>query len=101
MKIGAIILCLVMVCVTFAGCSGRQSDQVSYNLSMETDTVDHQLEVTVEVEKGVYKKHFIYLNSEWVTYVVEDISGADVNSFVYEVNYLPETFKFIDIVTKD
>ena len=132
MKIGAIILCLVMVCVTFAGCSSRQSDQVSYNLSMEadnfnitrrlavinirsdkpifelignfsieTDTVDHQLEVTVEVEKGVYKKHFIYLNSEWVTYVVEDVSGADVNSFVYEVNYLPETFKLIDIVTKD
>ena len=132
MKIGAIILCLVMVCIAFAGCSGRQSDQVSYNLSLEadnfnitrrlavinirsdkpifelignfsieTDTVDNQLEVTVEVEKGVYKKHFIYLNSEWVTYVVEDVSGADVNSFVYEVNYLPETFKLIDIVTKE
>ena len=130
-KIGAIILCLVMVCVTFAGCSGRQSDQVSYNLSLEadnfnitrrlavintrsdkpvfemignfsieTDTVDNQLEITVEVEKGVYKKHFVYLN-EWVTYVVEDISGADVNTFVYEVNYLPETFKLIDIVTKE
>ena len=68
--------------------------------SIETDTVDNQLEITVEVEKGVYKKHFVYLN-DWVTYVVEDVSGADVNTFVYEVNYLPEAFKLIDIVTKE
>lgn len=130
MKIVAIILCVVVVSATFMGCQ-RQSDRVSYNLSMEadnfnitrrlavintrsdkpvfemigrfsieTDTVDNQLEITVEVEKGVYKKHFVYLN-DWVTYVVEDVSGADVNTFVYEVNYLPEAFKLIDIVTKE
>lgn len=130
MKIVAIILCVVVVSATFMGCQ-RQSDRVSYNLSMEadnfnitrrlavintrsdkpvfemignfsieTDTVDNQLEITVEVEKGVYKKHFVYLN-DWVTYVVEDVSGSDVNTFVYEVNYLPEAFKLIDIVTKE
>lgn len=130
MKIGAIILCLVMVCITFVGC-GTQANQVSYNLSQEadnfnitrrlavintrsdkpifemignfsisTDLADNQLEITVETEKGVYKKHFVYLN-EWVTYVVEDVSGADVESFVYEVNYLPEAFKLIKIVSKD
>ena len=130
MKIVAIILCVVVVSATFMGCQ-RQSDRVSYNLSLEadnfnitrrlavintrsdkpvfemigrfsieTDTVDNQLEITVETEKGVYKKHFIYLN-DWVTYVVEDVSGADVNTFVYEVNYLPEAFKLIDIVTKE
>lgn len=130
MKIVAIILCVMVVSATFMGCQ-RQSDKVSYNLSMEadnfnitrrlavintrsdkpvfemignfsieTDTVDNQLEITVETEKGVYKKHFVYLN-DWVTYVVEDVSGADVNTFVYEVNYLPEAFKLIDIVTKE
>lgn len=130
MKIVAIILCVVVVSATFMGCQ-RQSDRVSYNLSLEadnfnitrrlavintrsdkpvfemigrfsieTDTVDNQLEITVETEKGVYKKHFVYLN-DWVTYVVEDVSGADVNTFVYEVNYLPEAFKLIDIVTKE
>lgn len=130
MRIVAIILCVVVVSATFMGCQ-RQSDKVSYNLSMEadnfnitrrlavintrsdkpvfemignfsieTDTVDNQLEITVETEKGVYKKHFVYLN-DWVTYVVEDVSGADVNTFVYEVNYLPEAFKLIDIVTKE
>lgn len=128
MKIVAIILCVVVVGATFMGCQ-RQSDRVSYNLSLEadnfnitrrlavintrsdkpvfemigrfsieTDTVDNQLEITVETEKGVYKKHFVYLN-DWVTYVVEDVSGADVNTFVYEVNYLPEAFKLMEIKT--
>ena len=70
------------------------------NFSIETDTVDNQLEVIVEYEKGLYKKHFIYLN-EWITYTVEDVSGAYVDNYHYEFNYLPEMINPITIVQKD
>ena len=49
----------------------------------------NELEVICEVGDGVYKKHFVYLN-EWTCYVVEDISGADVDKYHYEINFLPE-----------
>lgn len=127
-KIIAIILCLLTV-LTISGCT--QADRVSHNLSDEadrfnitrrlavinarsdkpvfelignfsikTDSYDSQLEVTVECEKGVYKKHFIYLN-EWTIYTVEDVSGAYVDNYHYEVNYLPEMIMPITITQKD
>ena len=70
------------------------------NFSIETDNVDNQLEVIVEYEKGLYKKHFIYLN-EWITYTVEDVSGAYVDNYHYEFNYLPEMINPVTIVQKD
>lgn len=70
-----------------------RSDNIMFELeaafSIEVDGVDNQLEVTCEVGDGVYKKHFIGLN-EWTLYVVEDVSGAEVDKYHYVVNYLPE-----------
>ena len=128
-KLLALILCLLMVICTAVGCT--QAERVSVNLSqdadnfnvtrrlavincrsdkpvfelignfsIETDTIDNQLEVVVEYEKGLYKKHFIYLN-EWITYTVEDVSGAYVDNYHYEFNYLPEMIVPITIVQKD
>lgn len=128
-KLLALTLCLVMVVCAVAGCT--QADRVSDNLSqdadnfnitrrlavincrsdkpvfelignfsIETDTADKQLEVVVEYEQGLYKKHFIYLN-EWITYTVEDVSGAYVDNYHYEFNYLPEMINPITIVQKD
>lgn len=115
-KILAIILILVMV-LAFSGC--RESTMVSYNVSKEadnfnvvrritvfnirTDTVllqmtgrlalknnDHsELVVLAEVEKGVYQKHFIYLN-EYTMYTVEDLSGTEVSPYAYELEFLPQ-----------
>lgn len=68
--------------------------------SIQVDDVDKQLEVTVEMEDGTYKKHFINLN-EYTMYVVEDLGGAKVNKYKYEVNFLPESIQPLDIVTKD
>lgn len=62
------------------------------NFSINTDNEDGQLEVTAEVHEGgkkFYTKHFIRLN-EYTTYVVEDMSGADVSPYKYELNFLPE-----------
>ena len=101
----------------FAGCS--ESSKVSRNVSQEadnfnvtrkltvinarTDTVlleltgtfalqnndDNELEVIIETAKGKYRKDLVYLN-DYTMYVVEDVSGADVDKYHYEINFLPK-----------
>lgn len=111
------ILVALLMCVMLSGCT--EADQVSQNISVEannfnitrkltvinarTDNVllemvgtfslsnnsSNELEVICEVGDGRYQKHFIYLN-DYTMYVVEDISGADVDKYHYEINFLPE-----------
>lgn len=50
-----------------------------------------ELVVTVKVADNQFKKHFIYLGPN-VAYIVEDITGATVSPYQYEVNYIPEQF---------
>lgn len=116
-KIAILTSLLFLACVVLIGCS--EADKVSSNISQEannfnvtrrltvinarTDTVlleligtfslknndSNELEVICEVEDGKYQKHFVYLN-EYTLYVVEDISGASVDKYHYEINFLPE-----------
>ena len=69
-----------------------RTDTVLYEFegfsSISTDTTDGQLEIISEVGKGEYKKDFIRLSDE-VTYVVQDISGADIDKYHYEWSVLP------------
>lgn len=122
------LLIVLSMAALFAGC--RQSDLVSYNVSQQADNFNvtrrlavinartdkpilelignfalknndvNELEVIVETEKGVYKKHFVYLN-EWTIYVVEDVSGAYVDPYHYEVNFLPEMIIPFTFISKD
>lgn len=124
----AVILTLVMVVVCLVGCT--QADRVSVNISKEADrfnvtrrlavinartdkpvfeiignfsisnNMNNELEIVCEVEQGKYKKHFVYLN-EWTIYTVEDVSGAYVDNYHYEVNYLPEMIIPVTITQKD
>ena len=126
-KFWSLFLVILMV-MGLAACS--QADRVSYNISKEADrfnvtrrlavinarsdkpvfeiignfsisnNMDNELEVTVEVEQGKDKKHFVYLN-QWTIYTVEDVSGAYVDNYHYEVNYLPEMIVPMTITTKD
>ncbi len=68
--------------------------------SIKVDSNDNQLEVTCETGPNQYKKHFIGLN-QWVMYVVEDISGASVSKYHYEINFLPEMIIPIEFTSKD
>lgn len=68
--------------------------------SIETDSVDNQLEVTIEVGEGEYKIDYIYLN-DWTMYTVEDISGSHVDKYHYEINFLPQEIQTFNIVSKD
>ena len=81
-----------------------RSDKPMFELvsafSITVDTADNQLEVVCEVGDGKYKKHFIGLN-EWTMYVVEDVSGASVSKYHYEVNFLPQSIVPIKFTSKD
>lgn len=108
---------VVILMLSIAGCSSRQANKVSRNLSQEadnfnvtrklsvvnqrTDTILFQmignfsvqksggdLDIVGENEDGTYYKHFIGLSSE-ITYVVEDLGKTAVNKYRYEINFNP------------
>lgn len=57
-----------------------------------------QLEVTCKTDPGTYKKHFLGL-SDNVSYFVEQMESAKVDSYYYKVVFKPETIA-PDIETK-
>ena len=71
----------------------------AFSLQVE-NSHDNQVEVVVELEDGTYKKHIIGMN-ENTMYVVEDLGGAEVNKYKYEVNYIPETIVPFTITEND
>lgn len=124
-----VIAVIVIAGILLAGCT--EADKVSQNVSQEADNFnvirrltvlnarsdkpmleligafsitvdsgDNQLEVICETGENEYKKHFIALN-EWTMYVVEDVSGAEVDKYRYEVNFLPESIVPITITSND
>lgn len=74
--------------------------QMTGKMSITADTNDNQLEVIVELEDGTYKKHFIGL-SDNVTYVVEDITGAEVERYKYTLNFNPKMWIPFNVETID
>lgn len=129
-KIIAVLICVVCIACVFAGCT--EAERVSYNISEEADnfkvfrrvvvvnvmsdkilfeldgffsikvdTAENQLEITCQTDANTFSKHFIGL-SEMVSYTVEDLKGANVDPYHYEIHYLPEgnvvnfTFKGVD-----
>lgn len=126
----AIVLLIILaaVAVALAGC-GRESERVSHNIAQEadnfnvlrrvvvintrTDKVEFEcigrisvevgskrLNIIVETDNNKYKKHIVNLTGNNM-YIVEDLGGAEVNKYKYEINYLPEMIQPFDIVTKD
>lgn len=116
-KIGMSVTMTLLICLVLTGCA--EADRVSSNISKEadnfnvtrkltvlnarTDTIlleltgtfalknnsDNELEVIIETAEGKYQKDYVYLN-DYTMYVVEDISGASVDKYHYEINFLPE-----------
>ena len=111
-----VVLCIVLA-LTLCACG--EADIVSRNVSKEadnfnvmrritvfnirTDTVlmqmmgyfslknnsTNELVVIAEVEKGVYEKHFVYLNA-YTMYIVEDLNGTEGSPYRYELEFLPQ-----------
>ena len=129
-KIVAVMTVFMLAAAMLAGCSSTEASQVSHNVSQEadnfnvlrrfavintrTDKVEFELigafsldassypkiSVIVEKEDGSYFKHIIGLNDD-TFYVVEDLGGAEVNKYKYEVNYIPETIVPFTITEND
>jgi hypothetical protein len=74
--------------------------QMTGKMSIHSDNTDHQLEVTVEDENGLYQKHFIGL-SDNVTYVVEQKKYKNVSNYQYTLNYNPKMWIPVDVKTID
>lgn len=115
-KILSLIIGLAIMTAGLAGC--REAEIVSYNVSQEADNFNVIRRLTVlnartdkpmfelvgafsfdlegdriiaivETGPNEYKKHSVGL-TEWTLWVVEDVSGANVDRYHYEVNFLPE-----------
>lgn len=129
-KIVAILMVVIVALSMLTGCYHTEASKVSYNISQQADnfnvtrrlavinarsdepvfelignfslsnTSTNELAVTVEVSPGTYKKHYVYLN-DWTIYVVEDVSGAYVDPYHYEVNFLPEMIIPVKVTSED
>ena len=129
-KIVAVMAVVMLAAMTLAGCTevsqvsynvsqeadnfnvlrrfaviNTRTDNVEFELigafSLQVENShDNQVEVVVEIEDGTYKKHINGMN-ENTMYVVEDLGGAEVNKYKYEVNYIPETIVPFTITEND
>lgn len=126
-----IVILLIMVCaLLFTGCReaqrvshnlSRQADNFNITrrltvFNMRTDRCimtmtgkmsiqnegNNELAVIVEIDRknNVYQKHFIYLN-EWTMYTVEDVTGAEVSRYSYEIEFLPQMIKPVKITADE
>lgn len=123
MSVIIILVAVAVIATTLTGC--RQSERVAYNVSKEADNFQvtrkltvlnvrsdkilmeltgtfsiannaaNELEIICKVGDESYKKHFVYLN-EWTVYTVEDISGADVDPYKYEITFYPQMIPMTD-----
>lgn len=127
-KIIASILAATVLAASVTGCEG-EADRVSYNISQEADNFNvirrlvvinartdkpmfelvgafsfelenRRIIATVETGKNQYKKHSVGL-TDWTLWSVEDLEGANVDKYHYEVNFLPEMIVPVTFTSKD
>lgn len=126
-KVIAIVLVLLIMIMMFTGCT--EAEKVSQNVSQQADNFNvirrlvvinartdkpmfemigafsftlesNRIICVVETGDNIYKKHSIGLN-DWTLWSIEDISGASVNKYHYEVNFLPEMIVPIEFISED
>ncbi len=126
-KFIAVTLAASVLAASVTGC--REVDKVSYNVSQEADNFNvirrlvvinartdkpmfelvgafsfelhnRRIIATVETGKNQYKKHSVGL-TDWTLWSVEDLEGASVDKYHYEVNFLPEMIIPVTFTSKD
>lgn len=127
-KMAAMFLAIVIMGALLGGCE-READRVSYNVSQEADNFNvirrlvvinartdkpmfeligafsftlesNRIIAIVETGPNEYKKHSVGL-TDWTLWSVEDISGANVDKYRYEVNFLPEMIVPVTFTSND
>ena len=74
--------------------------QMTGKISIEDVTGGIAVLVEVDRDKGIYQKHWVYLN-ENTMYTVEDLNGVEVSKYAYEMEYMPQTLVPIRIRTDE
>ena len=64
--------------------------QMTGKISIEDVTDGIAVLVEVDRKKGIYQKHYVYLN-ENTMYTVEDVTGVSVSRYAYEMEFMPQT----------
>ena len=75
--------------VFFNGITDKYLLSIEGRCSIEADQLDRQLEVTCRLDEDNYKKHFLGL-SDNVSYFVEQLDYADVDTYRYKVIFKPQ-----------
>lgn len=122
-----LLLVLIFAGAITALCSGcRPSEIATYNVRREADNFNvyrritvynartdmlvmevegflslsnnstNEIQVIIQTGPETYKVDYIYLN-DYVLYVVEDITGAEVDKYHYEVRFHPTIFRTVDV----
>ncbi len=74
--------------------------QMTGRISIED--VEDGIAVLVELDrdKGIYQKHYVYLN-EWTMYTVEDVNGVSASKYAYELEFMPQILVPVRITTDE
>lgn len=129
MKRKVVIALIASAALVFTGCGAREADRVSYNVSQEADNFNvirrlvvinartdkpmfelvgafsfeissNRIIALVETGPNEYKKHSVGL-TDWTLWSVEDLGGANVDKYRYEVNFLPKVIVPVEFTSKD
>lgn len=129
MKKKLLVAAMAAMMAFTSGCTDREADRVSYNVSQQADNFNvirrltvlnartdkpmfelvgafsfelenNRIIAIVETGPNEYKKHSVGLN-DWTLWVVEDVSGAAVDRYHYEVNFLPEMIVPVTLISED
>lgn len=75
--------------------------QMSGKFSIQNEG-NNEIAIIVELDrkKGIYQKHFIYLN-EWTAYTVEDLNGTAVSRYAYELEFMPQMLVPVKITANE
>jgi len=69
-------------------------------ISIEDVTDGIAVLVEVDRDKGIYQKHWVYLN-ENTMYTVEDLNGVSVSKYAYELEFMPQELVPVRITTNE
>lgn len=69
---------------------------------MSLEDVNNGLAVLVEVDrdKGIYQKHWVYMNPNTM-YTVEDLNGIAVSKYAYEFEFMPQQLVPVKITANE
>lgn len=74
--------------------------QMTGKISIEDVTDGIAVLVEIDRKKGIYQKHWVYLNQDTM-YTVEDLNGVSVSKYAYEMEFMPQTLAPVRITTEE